>query len=107
MISANMTKFYINGAWVEPNSAARMGVENPATEEIVAEVALGNQADIDAAILAARAAFDSYTVWPVQKRIDLVKRILEVYNARYEDFAQAMSTEMGARGAGLGGAGAY
>jgi len=96
MISANMTKFYINGAWVEPNSKVRMGVENPATEEIVAEVALGNQTDIDAAILAARAAFDSYTVWPVQKRIDLVKRILEVYNARYEDFAQAMSTEMGA-----------
>ncbi|OYU40364.1 MAG: aldehyde dehydrogenase family protein [Pseudorhodobacter sp. PARRP1] len=96
MISANMTKFYINGAWVQPNSAARMGVENPATEEIVAEVALGNQADIDAAIAAARAAFDAYTVWPVQKRIDLVKRILEVYNARYEDFAQAMSTEMGA-----------
>lgn len=96
MISANMTKFYINGAWVQPNSAARMGVENPATEEIVAEVALGNQTDIDAAITAARAAFDAYTVWPVQKRIDLVKRILEVYNSRYEDFAQAMSTEMGA-----------
>ena len=96
MISANMTKFYINGAWVEPNSKVRMGVENPATEEIVAEVALGNQADIDSAIAAARAAFDSYTVWPVQKRIDLVKRILEVYNARYEEIAQAMSTEMGA-----------
>lgn len=96
MISANLTKFYINGAWVEPNSAARMGVENPATEEIVAEVALGNQADIDAAIDAARAAFDGYTVWPVADRIALVKRILEVYNERYEDFAQAMSTEMGA-----------
>lgn len=96
MISANMTKFYINGAWVQPNSAARMGVENPATEEIVAEVALGNQTDIDNAIAAARAAFDAYTIWPVQKRIDLVKRILEVYNSRYEDFAQAMSTEMGA-----------
>jgi aldehyde dehydrogenase (NAD+) len=96
MISANLTKFYINGAWVEPNSAARMGVENPATEEIVAEVALGNQADIDAAIDAARAAFDAYTVWPVADRIALVKRILEVYNERYEDFAQAMSTEMGA-----------
>ncbi|MDZ4393624.1 aldehyde dehydrogenase family protein [Cypionkella sp.] len=96
MISANMTKFYINGAWVQPNSAARTGVENPATEEIVAEVALGNQTDIDTAIAAARAAFDAYTVWPVQKRIDLVKRILEVYNSRYEDFAQAISTEMGA-----------
>jgi aldehyde dehydrogenase (NAD+) len=96
MISANLTKFYINGAWVEPISAARMGVENPATEEIVAEVALGNQADIDAAIAAARAAFDAYTVWPVADRIALVKRILEVYNDRYEDFAQAISTEMGA-----------
>jgi CMP-2-keto-3-deoxyoctulosonic acid synthetase len=32
----------------------------------------------------------------VEKRIALVKRILEVYNSRYEDFAQAMSTEMGA-----------
>ena len=96
MISENLGKFYINGAWVAPHSKATMGVENPATEEIVAEVALGDQEDIDAAILAARAAFEGYTTWPVQKRIDLVKTILEVYNARYEDFAQAMSTEMGA-----------
>ena len=95
-ISANMTKFYINGAWVEPLSSNRMGVENPATEEIVAQVALGSEADADRAIMAARAAFDAYTVWPVADRIALVKRILEVYNARFEDFAQAMTTEMGA-----------
>jgi hypothetical protein len=36
MIPANMLKFYINGQWVDPISKARMGVENPATEEIVA-----------------------------------------------------------------------
>ena len=96
MISDNMQKFYINGKWVEPISKNRMGVENPATEEIVAHVALGNDADADAAIMAARAAFDAYTVWPVAKRIALVKRVLEIYNERYEDFAQAMSTEMGA-----------
>ena len=96
MISENLGKFYINGAWVAPHSKAAMGVENPATEEIVAQVALGDQQDIDAAIAAARAAFDGYTIWPVQQRIDLVKRILEIYNARYEDFAQAISTEMGA-----------
>ncbi|MGL6211925.1 MAG: aldehyde dehydrogenase family protein [Paracoccaceae bacterium] len=96
MISANMTKFYINGAWVEPLSSARLGVENPATEEIVAQVAIGNDADADAAIMAARAAFDAWTVTPVAERIALVRRILEVYNSRYEDFAQAMSVEMGA-----------
>ncbi len=96
MIPANMTKFYINGAWVEPRSKNRMGVENPATEEIVAEVALGNQADADAAIMAARAAFAAWTVTPLADRIAVVQRILDEYNARYEDFAQAMSTEMGA-----------
>ncbi len=96
MISANMTKFYINGAWVEPISTNRIGVENPATEEIVAQVAMGNDADADRAILAARAAFDGWTVTPVAKRIALLKRILEIYNDRAEDFAQAMSTEMGA-----------
>jgi aldehyde dehydrogenase (NAD+) len=96
MIPANMLKFYINGQWVDPVSKTRMGVENPATEEIVCEVALGNQADIDAAIMAARAAFDGWTVRPVAERIALMKRVLEVYNDRYEDFAQVMSTEMGA-----------
>ena len=96
MIPANMLKFYINGQWVDPISKNRMGVENPATEEIVAEVAMGNAEDADRAILAARAAFDGWTYRPVAERIALVKRILEVYNDRYEDFAQVISTEMGA-----------
>jgi len=96
MIPANMLKFYINGRWVEPISQNRMGVENPATEEIVCEVAMGNADDADRAIMAARAAFNAWTVVPVGERIAIVKRILEVYNDRYEDFAQVMSTEMGA-----------
>ena len=96
MISANMQKFYINGAWVEPVSSARIGVENPATEEIICQMAMGNDADADRAIMAARAAFDGYTVMPVAQRIALLKRILEIYNARAEDFAAAMTMEMGA-----------
>ena len=96
MISANMTKFYINGAWVEPLSTVRIGVENPANEEIIAEVAMGNDADADRAIMAARAAFDRWTVTPVADRIALLKRILEIYNSRTDEFAAAMTTEMGA-----------
>ena len=96
MIPANMLKFYINGQWVDPISKTRMGVENPATEEIVCEVAMGSAEDADRAILAARAAFDGWTYRPVAERIAVVKRILEIYNERYEDFAQVMSTEMGA-----------
>ena len=96
MIPANMLKFYIDGAWVDPLGSGRMGVENPATEEIVTEVALGSTADVDRAVAAARAAFDGWTVVPVAERIAVLKRVLEVYNAHYEDFAQVMSTEMGA-----------
>jgi aldehyde dehydrogenase (NAD+) len=96
MIPANMLKFYINGQWVDPISKTRMGVENPATEEIVCEVAMGSAEDADRAILAARAAFDGWTYRPVAERIAVVKRILEIYNERIEDFAQVMSTEMGA-----------
>ncbi len=96
MIPENMTKFYIGGTWVNPISGSRMGVENPATEEIVCDVALGSAADVDRAIFAARAAFDGWTYRPVKERIAVVKRILDVYNDHYEDFAQAMSTEMGA-----------
>ena len=96
MVPAHMEKFYIGGAWVTPHSSARMGVENPATEEIVAQVALGDMVDIDAAIASAKAAFPSWTVTPVAERIALVKRILDTYNEMYEEFAQVMSTEMGA-----------
>lgn len=96
MAYENLSKFYINGAWVAPLSSETLGVENPATEEIVGHVALGNEADADRAILAARAAFAAWTVVPPAERIALVQRILDEYNKRYEDFAVAMSTEMGA-----------
>ncbi|MGA0539181.1 aldehyde dehydrogenase family protein [Neotabrizicola sp. VNH66] len=96
-VSPHLGQFYIGGQWVDPlPGATQAGVENPATEEIVAQVALGTAADADRAIAAARAAFDGWTVVPVAERIAFVKRILEVYNSRYEEFAQAMSTEMGA-----------
>jgi aldehyde dehydrogenase (NAD+) len=72
MVPAHMEKFYIGGAWVTPHSSARMGVENPATEEIVAQVALGDMVDIDTAIASAKAAFPAWTVTPVAERIGLV-----------------------------------
>ena len=74
MLPANMLKFYIDGQWVDPISKTRMGVENPATEEIVGEIALGTEADADRAILAARAAFDAWTVVPPAQVVDILKK---------------------------------
>ena len=96
-ISKHLGEFYINGAWVKPSAdATSMGVENPATEEIVAEVALGSEADADKAILAARAAFGSFTTTAPAERVALLKRIHEVYKCREDDFTEAFTTEMGA-----------
>ncbi len=107
MISANALKFYINGEWVDPLSKERMGVENPATEDIVAEIALGSAEDADRAIMAARKAFLGYTGLPVKARIELLEQVLAEYNKRYDDFADAMRIEMGAPDAWAKGAQAW
>lgn len=96
MISDRLQKFYINGQWVDPIGTDRLDVENPATEEVLGQLAMGAAADADRAINAARAAFDGFSTLPVAQRIGVLERILVEYNARAEDFAQAMRLEMGA-----------
>jgi aldehyde dehydrogenase (NAD+) len=97
MISRHIGQFLIGGVWVDPGpGATRMGVENPATEAVVAEVALGTAADAAAAVMAARAAFDGWTATPVAARIALLERVLGLYRHHIQDFADAMRLEMGA-----------
>ncbi len=93
----NLTSFYIGGQWTDPASGTQtMAVENPATEETVAQIALGTSADVDRAVAAARAALPGFAATPVAERIALLRRIHAAYMARAEDLAQAMSGEMGA-----------
>ena len=92
----NATRFYINGAWVEPLSAATLEVINPATEKAFATIAMGNTADAARAISAARAAFPAFSQTSKAYRLALLKKILAIYNERAEDLAQAVSDEMGA-----------
>ena len=92
----NLQKFYIDGAWVSPDSTNTMPVINPATEQIVATVALGNAADVDRAVAAANQAFKTFSMTSKQERLALLERIKTVTEARFEDLAQAMREEMGA-----------
>lgn len=92
----NNLKFYINGEWVDPVEPAVIDVINPATEQAYTQISAGSAADIDKAVAAARAAFDSYSQWSVEQRLELLERIRTVYKTRFEDIAQAISTEMGA-----------
>ncbi|MEY3526466.1 MAG: hypothetical protein RI997_575, partial [Pseudomonadota bacterium] len=92
----NLTKFYIGGRWVEPLSSATLPVMNPATEAQIGTVAMGNAADVDRAVAAAKAAFEAFSATSKQVRLDLLYRLKAVTERRFEDLAQAMRMEMGA-----------
>jgi aldehyde dehydrogenase (NAD+) len=88
--------FYINGAWVPPVAAHDHNVIDPSTEEVCAVISLGDQADTDAAVAAASAAFPAWAATDPNARIGYVKGILAQYEARVEEMAEAISLEMGA-----------
>ncbi|MCF5065741.1 aldehyde dehydrogenase family protein [Pseudomonas syringae] len=89
-------QFYINGAWSAPAVPASLPVVNPATEEVVAQVARGSAADVDRAVAAARAAFAGWSATPAESRAKVLGKIYELILERKEQLAQAVSLEMGA-----------
>ncbi|RHW21485.1 aldehyde dehydrogenase family protein [Pseudomonas jilinensis] len=89
-------QFYINGQWVAPKGDKTLDVINPATEEVVATIALGNKEDVDLAVDAAREAFESYSQISREERQALLGRVIEVFKKRMGDVAVAISQEMGA-----------
>jgi aldehyde dehydrogenase (NAD+) len=92
----NAGQFYINGEWTSPAVSALLPVVNPATEEVVAEVARGSAEDVDRAVAAARAAFPGWSVTPVEERAAILGKIHELILERKESLAQVLSLEMGA-----------
>lgn len=92
----NLQKFYINGEWVAPLSSDTMPVMNPATEAQIGTVALGNAADVDRAVAAAAAAFESFSQTSKAERMALLVNLKAITERRLEELAQAMRMEMGA-----------
>ena len=89
-------KHYINGQWTDSVGGRLHTVLNPATEQPVSAVMLGTAADVDLAVKAARAAFESFSQTTKEERMALLGRVIEGYKARIGDIAKAISEEMGA-----------
>jgi len=88
---------YIDGRWVAPVvTGERFPVIDPATESQVAEICMGSAADVDLAVAAACRAFASFAVTPLDARLDALRRINEVFKRRFDEMADAITTEMGA-----------
>ena len=89
-------KFYINGEWVDPTFLNKFDVINPASEEVCAQIALGDETDVDKAVKAARIAFQAFGSSDRKTRVELLSEIIAVYQSRQSDLADAISEEMGA-----------
>ena len=93
---SNRQKFYINGEWVAPSTTDTLDVINPATEQPIDKIAMGAQADVDAAVAAAKNAFESFSQTTREERVALMENIIAKYAARMDDVAATISEEMGA-----------
>ena len=89
-------KFYIDGQWVDPVELRTLDVDNPTTEQVGGKIALGSSADVDKAVRAARKAFGGWSVTSKDDRLDVLQAILDQYQVRVKDLADAVHEEMGA-----------
>ncbi|MBX5173403.1 aldehyde dehydrogenase family protein [Rhizobium sp. NZLR1b] len=88
--------FYIDGRFVPAGDRPRRVVVNPATEEPAGTIAMGTAEDVDLAVRAARKAFGIYAFSSREERLAMLRRVLELFDARAEEFARLTTLEMGA-----------
>src|SRR3984893_18669919 len=86
-------KMLINGKWVEAASGKTFPTYNPATGDVLSRVAEGDVQDIDRAVKAARAAFDSgpWSKITPSERGRMIWKIADLIDKRLEEFAQLES----------------
>ncbi|MDP3750002.1 MAG: aldehyde dehydrogenase family protein [Phenylobacterium sp.] len=90
-----LDRLYLDGAWVVPSGSLSVNVINPATEEASGRLTLGDEADVDRAVAAAKAALPGFRQTSREERIALLERIIDGLVAREDDIAAAVTDEMG------------
>ena len=86
---------YVGGRWTESASSELLDVTNPASGEVIARVPLSTAAELDAAVAAARAALPAWRAVAVPERARRLFALREKLDARREDLARSVTTEMG------------
>lgn len=88
-------RHFIGGQWVDASSGATFEVLNPLDDSHYAHVAKGTAEDMNAAIAAAKAAFNSYKETTPTERERWLLRIAEIMEARQKDLVDCLIDEIG------------
>ncbi len=94
-MSEKPRQFYINGQWVDSLSGERYGVINPATEDVICEMATGGRADTKRAVEAAAAALPAWMKTTAYERAKILKKTAELMRERADAMARTLTTEQG------------
>ena len=88
-------ELFIGGQWVAPSSRDTIDVHDAGTGQVMGRVPAGTEKDINAAVAAARAAFDSWSCSPVEKRAECLQKVSDGLKARADELAKLIAQEVG------------
>jgi succinate-semialdehyde dehydrogenase/glutarate-semialdehyde dehydrogenase len=95
VLRAVPTGLFIGGEWRPSADGAQFGIEDPSTQEMIAEVADATVEDGAAALTAAVDAQESWAATPPRERGEILRRAFELITQRIDDLALLMTLEMG------------
>ena len=88
-------QLYINGQWAAPKGNKSIDVINASTEEVMGRIPEGGEGDVNAAVAAARAAFDGWAATPAAARAAFLQKIHEGLKARMDEIGKLIAGEVG------------
>jgi succinate-semialdehyde dehydrogenase/glutarate-semialdehyde dehydrogenase len=95
LISSIPTNLYIGGQWVPSSDGNRIPIVDPATEQVIADVASGSADDATSAVDAAFSAAAEWAATPPRVRAEVLRKAFELMTSRREELATIISREEG------------
>jgi succinate-semialdehyde dehydrogenase/glutarate-semialdehyde dehydrogenase len=93
--TASLKRMFIDGKWVDADSGRTLGVINPATEEVIADIAYGGRAETRRAVEAAARAMPAWMKRTAWERARVLKKTAELMRERLDDIARTLTLEQG------------
>jgi betaine-aldehyde dehydrogenase len=89
------SEFYINGGWQKPSGAGTIDVISASTEEVIGRIPEATAEDVNRAVEAAQAAFESWSQTPVEERAAWLDKLAGALKARTDAIARIIAQEVG------------
>lgn len=88
-------QFYANGKWVDSTATDVIDIVDPATEELIGQVARGTADDVDIAAAAAVDAFDTWSTTSVSDRVDVLRSLADIIERNGDEVTESIVAEIG------------